>query len=237
MAVTNPKHLSFAGPVAESGFPMWIEDGHGVRLELAINNDPYTPAIGALQQPGAPVSFPANFPDEAFYFLAEARLDVGGDGVVGGARVSMALAAAFGGNGTPAPGANVVFSRLRVRIDDVIPGDAYVVKHPYGETDELVADERGRVFETVDLGISEGNTARVLETGQVAPFLAWTDGARRGNVGDGTSGATADAVGAWGVRKTLTGSELGRAPDADAMISAESDPGNRMASVAIRIPN
>ena len=188
MATTNPQRLAFAGPRDPAhGFPMWFEDASGLRLELVLGPDPRAPAIGELPDPAAPMTFPANFPDEAFYFMAEARLPVGGAGIVGRARVILALEAAFGGSGTPATGMNVVFARIRFRIDDVVPGAAYTVTHPYGVSDPLPADENGRVFFTEDLGIVEGDTTAVLRSGQIAPFLKWTAGAAAGYIGDGAT--------------------------------------------------
>jgi hypothetical protein len=78
MAQENAKRLKAAGPIdPDNGFPLWFEDENGVRLELGINRDslnpdPLVPAIGDLQKPANPLSFPDNFPDESFYFLAEA---------------------------------------------------------------------------------------------------------------------------------------------------------------------
>ncbi|MGL5818571.1 MAG: hypothetical protein ACRCYR_13470, partial [Phycicoccus sp.] len=114
---------------------MWYADAGGTRLALGVDPDPMTPAVGELPNPGAPVSFPDNYPDEAFYFAAEAAMAVGGAGVVGRARLVFALEAAFGGPGTPDPSARIVFARIRVRIDDVVPGATYVVTHPHGVTD------------------------------------------------------------------------------------------------------
>ena len=188
MAIVNKKRLAFAGPAdPATGFPRWFEDADGARLELALRADPMTPAIADLPFPPSPIQFPGNFPDESFYFIAEARLPVGGVGIVGRARVILALEAAFGGAGVPAPGMNVVFARIRVRIDDVIPGAMYTVTHPYGVTDPLEADDRGRVFHTEDLGIVEGDPTRVLQTGCIAPFLKWKTGAPAGYLGDGVS--------------------------------------------------
>jgi hypothetical protein len=177
MAIKNTSRLKAAGPIDPiHGFPLWFEDTNGVRLELGLNADPLTPAIGELKKTGEPQPFPENFPDESFYFLAEARLQVGGNGVDGKARVIFALEAAFGGAGTPKKGLNVVFARIRVRMDDLIPGAKYTVTHPYGTIDpeDLTADENGRVFYTEDLGIMEGDGTAVLRSGQVAPFLKWT---------------------------------------------------------------
>lgn len=188
MPVSNSKRLKASGPIDPlHPFPQWFEDGSGLRLELVTAPDPLAPAMGDLEKPGAQVVFPDNFPDEAFYYMAEARLAVGGNGTVGRARVIMAVEAAFSGDERPAPGLGVVFARFRVRIDDVVPGAEYIVRHPYGETRPLPADERGRVSYTCDLGLAEGNMARVLVTGEIAPFLVWDGGATAGYIGDGVT--------------------------------------------------
>jgi hypothetical protein len=193
MATENTLRLKAAGPIdPENGFPLWFEDTNGVRLELGLNPDPlnpdpFIPAIADLEQPGSPLNFPNNFPDESFYFMAEAELSVGGNGVVGRARVILALEAAFGGAGTPKAGLNVVFARIRVRMDDLIPGAKYRVTHPYGVTEDLEADQRGRVFYTEDLGLVEGDGTAVLRSGQVAPFLVGTTAIPNGYIGDGVT--------------------------------------------------
>lgn len=188
MAVDNTERLAAVGPIdPDHGFPLWFEDGAGVRLDLGVDADPFLPAIGELPTPGAPIQFPGNYPDEAFYFMAEARLPVGGTGTVGRARVIMALEAAFGAAGEPKAGLQIVFARLRVRIDDVVPNADYTVTHPYGETVPLPADEDGRVFYTEDFGIVEGDPRAVLESGRIAPFLKWAVGAPPGYIGDGVS--------------------------------------------------
>jgi hypothetical protein len=190
MSIENPNRLAFAGPAhPANGFPMWFEDGTGLRLELVTDADPMAPAIADLQTPGAPVSFPGNYPDEAFYFMAEAQLPVGGAGVEGRARVILAIEAAFGGVGLPDPNARVVFARIRVRMDDVKPGQKYIITHPYGVIDDplLTADDNGRFFHTFDLGIVENDCTAVLRTGQVAPFLQWDAGAPGGYIGDGVT--------------------------------------------------
>ncbi len=196
MPVKNPHRLAAAGPInAGHGFPDWFRDGNGLALEIVTNADPLAPAIGEFPKPGLPTAYPGNFPEEAFYYMAEARLDVGGNGQLGRARVIMALEAAFGGDGeadygasmTPPAHLGAVFARLRVRIDDVIPFEPYVVRHPYGETKPLEADDRGRVAYTCDLGLAEGNMQRVLTTGEIAPFLKWATGAPAGYIGDGVT--------------------------------------------------
>jgi hypothetical protein len=131
MTKDNSNRLKAAGPIdPDNGFPLWFEDEKGVRLELGINRDflnpdPLLPAIGDLQNPADSLKFPDNFPDESFYFLAEAELQVDGNGRAGRARVILALEAAFGGTGDPQEGLNVVFARIRVRMDNLIPGTQY----------------------------------------------------------------------------------------------------------------
>ncbi|MGL5929276.1 MAG: PKD domain-containing protein [Dermatophilaceae bacterium] len=198
MAIHNTDRLAAVGPRdPEHGFPMWYEDAAGVRLALGIGPDPMTPVVGELPNPGAPVSFPHNFPDESFYFAAEAAMAVGGTDVVGRARLVLALEAAFGGPGTPDPSARVVFARIRVRIDDVVPGATYVVTHPYGVTDPLEADDRGRVFWTDDRGVADERLDTVVAVGEVAPFLRWTGSLPPGYLGDGIT------------EHTVTGSPFG----------------------------
>jgi hypothetical protein len=195
----NPSRLSARGPVdPEHGFPRWYKDAAGVRLELAFDpQDPRTPEMGELTDAAAPVSFPGNFPDESFYFLAEAEVPVGGSARPGRARVVLALEAAFAGTGAVADGQQQVFARVRVRLDGGIPGAAYTFTHPYGQTDPLEADENGRVFVTEDIGAGALLFDTAVTDGEVAPFLRWTSDAPAGYLGDG------------GVAHTITGSPLG----------------------------
>ena len=170
----NDERLAHVGPRDPAiGYPLWYEDAGRTRLALGLSRgeDPHLLPIEEVG-PGD-LAIPGNFPPEAFYWSAEAETPVGGNGVVGRARLILALEAAFGGAGEPAADARVVFARIRVRMDDLIPGAKYVVTHPYGVTDELEADEGGRVFWTEDRGISDEDFAAVVLAGRVAPFLRW----------------------------------------------------------------
>jgi hypothetical protein len=169
------------------GFPLWYEDADGVRLELGLDpTDPNLPAL-ELPTPGAPVSFPDNFPDEAFYFLAEAEMLVGGPAGGARARLILALEAAFGGTGAVLDGQQMVFGRVRLRIDDVEPGATYTATHPYGVISGE-ADERGRVFETEDIGAPGDFTSPFASS--IGPFLRWAANRPAGYLGDGVAERT-----------------------------------------------
>lgn len=191
MALENTKRLADVGPLDPvHGFPLWFEDGDGTAVELGLGPDQYLPmvdeAVPSTPVPGMP--FPSMFPAEAFYFLAESRMPIGGTGAVGRARLVLGLEAAFA-TPNPDPRSRVVFARIRVRIDDVVPGALYTVTHPYGVTDPLAADDGGRVFVTDDRGIADNQFDLVRANGLVAPFLRWTGGAPSGYLGDGATEA------------------------------------------------
>jgi hypothetical protein len=197
----NPERLVAVGPMnPATGFPLWYKDATGTLLDQALSTaDPNTPAVGDPQpfvssRPGAP----ASLPDESFYWLAEARMVTGGGVRRGRARVVLALEATFAGTGAVADGQQIVFARVRFRIDDGVPGGSYVITHPFGQTDPLVADDRGRVFETEDIGVAPLQFDGAL-SGHVAPFLRWTSGAEKlpneadppaGYLGDGDTAHT-----------------------------------------------
>lgn len=68
------------GPInSQNGFPSWYKDENGVRLMLNTDpNDPFSRITpNDLPDPTKPVSFPHNFPNEAYYFLAEAEMQTG----------------------------------------------------------------------------------------------------------------------------------------------------------------
>lgn len=177
--------LVVVGPLdPENGFPLWYEDTDGTRLELGLDpDDANVPAL-ELPTPGAPVEFPTNFPDEAFYFLAEAEMLVGGPAGSARARLILALEAAFGGTGAVAAGQQMVFGRVRLRIDDVEPGATYTATGPYGVISGE-ADDRGRVFETEDIGAPGDFTSPFAS--RIGPFLRWVTNPPAGYVGDGVS--------------------------------------------------
>jgi len=119
------------GPVDPvTGFPLWYEDETGLRLDVCDNQQA---CFFAPPDPNAPVVFPDNYPDEAFYWAADAGMD--GGPADPGLRANMTLAreAAFF-NGPVVDGDQVVFSRIRFFIDgiDAMIGNSYTITHPYG---------------------------------------------------------------------------------------------------------
>ena len=190
----NPGGLTAVGPVnTEHGFPAWYEDSSKVRTELCLDGDNPLCAFppGDVPDPLKPISFPDNFPGEAFYMLAgsEVQIPGGGDAVL-----TLALEAAFA-NENPIPGDQVVFSRQRIDVDDAAPNTTLTFTHPYG-TVTVDTDERGRGRLVEDVSPAVGNFQTPLK-GDIGPFLQWDSGAPEGYLGNPD------------VEHTVTGSPLG----------------------------
>jgi hypothetical protein len=126
--------LARVGPVdRNNGFPQWYQDSTGLVLDACLPNAAeiadgtclVTP--DQLTNPAAAISFPNNFPDEFFFFNANANLTVNG----GRALYLVALEGAFVNGGVVA-GDQMVFARLRIRIDVPAPGGNYRIIHPFG---------------------------------------------------------------------------------------------------------
>jgi hypothetical protein len=166
--------LSAVGPVVPRyGFPEYYQDGTGLRLTLCVENeDPFCSNVAPDTGPATVTSDPAttNFPDETFYWSAEALIDKRTVGVR--ARLVLAQEAAFV-NDAPTAGDQITFGRIRVRVDGAQPGAEYTVTHPYG-TEHLTADDRGRVRLSDDVGCADVpcDFSDALAT-RIGPFLRW----------------------------------------------------------------
>jgi hypothetical protein len=166
--------LTAAGPVVpQYGFPEYYQDATGLRLALCVENeDPFCSNVAPNPGPATVAADPAqsNFPDETFYWSAEALIDKRTVGVR--ARLVLAQEAAFA-NDAVAAGDQITFGRIRVRIDGAKPNAAYTVTHPYG-TEHLTADKRGRVSFTDDVGCDATpcDFTDALAT-RIGPFLRW----------------------------------------------------------------
>lgn len=178
------------GPInSMDGFPVWYKDENELSLQLNTNpNDSLSGLTPAdLPEPAQSVSFPDNYPGEAFYFLAEAEMETGtGER----ARLVLALEAAFA-NEIPRTGEQIVFGRVRIRVSGLQPNEEYTVTHPYG-VDTFIAEPDGEGFGeinfTEDIGGLNGGNFELALTSRVHPFLQWDPSvlplAPKGYIGD-----------------------------------------------------
>ena len=178
--------LKQVGPIDEAnGFPIWYKDTNNVKLELCTDpGDPYC-IMGEVPNPGQPVSFPDNFPDEAFWSTAESSIDAGGGD---SALLVTAVEAAFA-NELPAKGDQVSFGRIRIRAAGLVDNAEYTITHPYG-VDTAVAEAGAvkGVNVTEDIGalVPDGVFDQTLGS-RPGPFLKWTGtDAPPGYLGDPT---------------------------------------------------
>ncbi len=173
------------GPVdPTNGFPTWYSDGN-VRLQLC-----YEAGKGCLVEPpnpDLPASYPDNFPDEAFWFAAEAS-----SGNLG--LYEAALEAAHA-NEAVINGDQMGFGRLRFRLDGLQAGQTYTITHPYG-VHTFAADNLGEINQTLDQGACAPNETTACDwagvgagflgdyrAGSTATFLTQV-GAAAGTIGD-----------------------------------------------------
>lgn len=155
-------------------FPTWFSDANGVTLQLCLDGDGLTslcsfdPVI-----PGNPTSLATGFGAEAFWWLANATLDVAGGGR---AILVLALEAAYG-QGDPAPNDQFAFGRVRLRVD--IPADGeYKIWHPAlnettGCQPEVYTATAGIKAINVTRDTGGGVPFDTMLTGEVGPFLTW----------------------------------------------------------------
>ncbi|MBD1542820.1 hypothetical protein G9E11_11280 [Arthrobacter sp. IA7] len=194
---TNLNKLTAVGPVnTEYGFPSWYEDSNKTRVELCL--DAENPLCGFL--PGdipdetAPISFPGNFPDEAFYMLAGSELTLPGGGK---AVLVLGLEAAFAN--TVTEGDQVVFGRQRIVVKGAPANTTLTFRHPYG-TITIDTDGTGAGKLVEDISPAAGNFSTALKS-NIGPFLKWDPAA--------APAAPAGYLGDPGQDHTVTGSPTG----------------------------
>src|SRR2546427_194147 len=181
----NAQGLAAVGAIdPANGYPRWYLDKNGLQLGQCLDAaNPADPCVlaGTFPNPGQPISFPNNFPDEFFYWRTTTTINNIGN-VGGRALLVMSTQAGFGGaTGTAADGAGaqIVFARYRVRVlpNGLVPGATYVVTGPFG-VQSFVATATGTINFTVDQGCPLGtplpcNFTSVLPTTNAGPFLTW----------------------------------------------------------------
>src|SRR4051812_21938816 len=176
LAIGAPAHAALTATglvVPAHGFPEYYQDATGLRLALCVENaDPFCTSTAPNAGPATVSSDPAqtNFPDETFYWSANALIDKRSVGVR--AKLILAQEATFFA-GTPGAGDQMTFGRIRVRVDGARPNAAYTVTHPYG-TERLTADKRGRISFTDDVGCAAAQCDfTAAEATRIGPFLRW----------------------------------------------------------------
>jgi hypothetical protein len=176
------------GPVdPRVAYPLWYQDELGVKLQLCLD----TVATNNMCVTQPPVAAPAsvttaniNFPDEAFYWYADARIN---RSIGGNVRLVIAKEAAFT---TPLPsiGNQITFDRIRVRIDNLTPGATYTITHPFGVMTATANADGGIVINS-----SLKTTATASTASATATKTATTDGFNL-VAADTTTDGTADGI-------------------------------------------
>ena len=160
--------LERVGPIDPSnGFPRWYQDTTGITLDLCVpENAQQADYCGLPEVPpqGFPESFPNNWVGEHFYWTAEASVDNGAIDAL----LVLALESTFAAE-DPVPGDQVVFGRMRIRIDPLQNG-LYRVYTPFGIREFNVT--AGEINHTADIGIAcqKGTFDCALQS-DLGPFL------------------------------------------------------------------
>ncbi len=190
--------LSDVGPVSPTnGFPVFYRDTAGLALEpCLVNNGLCILLPDATFNPNLPVSFPANFPGELFFFIADhdpATLPASVR------QIRFALEGTFL-NGVPVNTQQMVFTRLRIRFDVPDPNATYTVTHPFGV--KVLAPPHAPQGFTEDIPIAPLDFVGALN-GNLGPFLRWDTGLPIFDA------AGNQYIGDPGVPHTVTGSPFG----------------------------
>lgn len=128
---TSPGTLT-GYPRQTGGFPRWYVEKapRGLKLEICVDARNPLCLAAPPPNPNQPLSFPNNFPEEAFWWTTEAETTT----TPGGAKARLVLAteAAFA-NGDPVDGDQVTFNRTRIRVlGGLKPNVKYRITYPYG---------------------------------------------------------------------------------------------------------
>ena len=163
-------------PPLGHGFPLWYRDTNRMPLELCLDRAggqcaTFEPTPGAaLRFPDPENNVVGNFSDEAFWWSADASIAEGGVE----ADLVMAIEAAFS-TGDVAPGAQVSFARIRIRVDGLPSPGIYTVTTPYKQYSFTVVTDPDKnenaINFTEDLGIAEGGIFTGALNGSIDPFL------------------------------------------------------------------
>lgn len=169
--------LTKVGPIGEYGYPVWYKDSKGKRLELCLDGADPLCGFAAGEFAEGPLSVKTgNFHEEAFYQLASAEIAM----PTGGRAVATFALEAAWANEIVQDGDQIVFGRVRFRIDDLQIGKEYIITHPYGvdkftatpeDPDEAGATDPGEIRFVEDIGINGGFEG--ARTSRIGTFLEW----------------------------------------------------------------
>jgi len=184
LGITFPAHaaLERVGPAntapSVGGFPAWYQDSTGLSLEFCDPTNASEVSGGwclllPADVPTVPEVFPTSFFGEHFYFAGDSSLT---PATGGKALLRVSLEAAFAGAGAAAPGQQITFARIRVKLDPVPKTGTYRFIHPYGE-ERISATAGSRIFFTDDVGINcpPGGPFDCALAGRLGPFLLPSD--------------------------------------------------------------
>jgi hypothetical protein len=143
------------GPVGFGGYPAWYQDKSGLAMEFCSPlTQPELDGGWCLLLTGdttAPETFPSPFFDEHFYWAGSAdastQMPNGGK-----ALLVLALEGAFA-VGPVIQGDQIVFGRVRIRVDPLPASGTYVVYTPFGKYTFPNQNAGDRLFFTEDIGI------------------------------------------------------------------------------------
>jgi PKD repeat protein len=186
------------------GFPSSYTDAGATALQPCLSNTGFCLLAAAvnLLNPGAPFpqNFGGTFPDEFLYWAGDATMTTNGGGQ---ALLVMALTGSFA-NGLVVPGDQVVFGRIRLRIDNLQVGSNYRITTPYGVFNIVptVAGRRSINF-TQDIGIATPGVFTTALNSGIGPFLRWDSGLPIVDV------AGNQFIGDPNIEHTVTGSPTG----------------------------
>jgi hypothetical protein len=165
LAPASHAALTAVGPVdPATRIPAFYQDATGLSLAPCFDNNGFCSitmvAAPLIFDPALPVVFPANFPEEGFYFNAGATTS---DGTLYIAALEFALLPAG-----PTIPPQTTFARIRIRNRAVLAGTV-TVTHPYGVDTIDAAPAKGINF-TEDILPVNGVFDGALQ-GRVGPFL------------------------------------------------------------------
>ncbi|WP_455921031.1 hypothetical protein [Pseudomonas putida] len=173
---------------ANGFFAAWYQDTHGRTLDLCLSKAVSSRVAGTpgapsymcslIPTPGVfddtkPIVFPTNFPDEAFWFTADATVVDAARGI--NLSYGSAIEAAFSEE-LPVDGDQTSFARIRIRVDVPTAG-TYIITHPYGvEAFTVTTPGRRAINMTRDIGISTPKEYTGTLQGDIGPFLRSVNG-------------------------------------------------------------